>query len=644
MNLTIERIILHNFKGLKQENLLLNNSNVTISGANGSGKSTIECGWFWLMADCSESLASNPAVFPLDMEEATPSVEVVAVVDGKHITLERRLTRTVKKSKVEGVADAVSFSSTYLVNSVEYGLRDFKQKIAEYGITDKFLTLSHPDMFLSGKKDEMRKVLFGMVSDITDYEVALQMDGCAEATLLLKDYTFNEVAAMQNTNLRKIKEVYGKDGELLRARISGLEEAKVDLDFSALELQKNMIKEKLASNQTEQAACEQTERELNELRNRDLALQMELSGIAQKEKAEKKALEEKIYSERKGLQEQLSQIERDISRLNNEVDIHGGAIKRLETSIKQGQDAISKIEAEVLDENSLYCSLCGQLLQFEKREDVKRDFEANKLKRIADLHEQVTEHMSLLAIKRSESAEIGKKIQKAINDKADIETALNKPLNAFDGAMEEPQTYQADKDRLESEIAANNALMESKKAGLKNMTLLKAEELNLHDELRNCEIQLSKAADNARIDDTIADLRASQLEFEQNKANSEKVLYELNLIQKRKYDLLTESINKHFRIVKWSFWEYQKNGEVKDVVVPKVNGKALGSDLNTAMCVLAKLDIIQGLQNFYGEHYPAWLDSAENLDSNSMAQIEMPCQMIFLKVSENKGLSVNEKG
>ena len=88
MNLTIERIILHNFKGLKHENLLLNNSNVTISGANGSGKSSIECGWFWLMADCSESLVSNPAVFPLDMEEATPSVEVVAVVDGKHITLE----------------------------------------------------------------------------------------------------------------------------------------------------------------------------------------------------------------------------------------------------------------------------------------------------------------------------------------------------------------------------------------------------------------------------------------------------------------------------------------------------------------------------------------------------------------------------
>ena len=642
MNLTIERIILHNFKGLKHENLLLNNSNVTISGANGSGKSTIECGWFWLMADCSESLASNPAVFPLDMEEATPSVEVVAVVDGKHITLERRLTRTVKKSKAEGVADAVSFSSTYLVNSVEYGLRDFKQKIAEYGITDKFLTLSHPDMFLSGKKDEMRKVLFGMVSDITDYEVALQMDGCAEATMLLKDYTFDEVASMQNANLRKIREVYGKDGELLRAKIEGLELSKVDIDFSALELQKNMIKEKLANNKTEQAACEQTERDLNELRNKDLALQMELSGIIQKEKAEKKALEEKIFSERKSLQEQLSQIERDISRLKNEVVIHGGAIKRLETSIKQGQDAISKIEAEVFDETTAICPVCHRLYESDKIEEMKNDFEADKLRRIADLHKEVTEYMSLLAIKRSEFAEKVYKGKEYRNTKVNIETALNKPLNAFDGVMEEPQTYQADKDRLESEIAANNALMESKKAGLKNMTLLKAEELNLHDELRNCEIQLSKAGDNARIDDSIADLRASQMEFEQNKANSEKILYQLSLIQKHKNELLTDSINKHFQIVKFSFFKYQKNGEYKECCEVFVDGKELGASLNTAMQIRAKLDIVSGLQNFFNEHYPVFLDSSEMLDDNTKTLIVMPCQMIYLKVADNKELFVKE--
>lgn len=642
MNLTIERIIFHNFKGLKQENLLLNNSNVTISGANGSGKSTIECGWFWLMADCSESLASNPAVFPLDMEEATPSVEVVAVVDGKHITLERRLTRTVKKSKVEGVADAVSFSSTYLVNSVEYGLRDFKQKIAEYGITDKFLTLSHPDMFLSGKKDEMRKVLFGMVSDITDYEVALQMDGCAEATLLLKDYTFDEVASMQNANLRKIREVYGKDGELLRAKIEGLELSKADLDFSALELQRNMLKEQLEKNQDAQRVGKLIVEELNALRESNLKLQFELSGFEQKERAEKKALEEKILSERRELQEKYEGLKRDISRWRNEVDIHGGAITRLENENSKAEGQITKIEDEVLDEESLYCPTCGQLLQFEKREDVRRDFEANKLKRLADLHSAITENMALIAIKRAECTEKTRKIEESIKAKVDIETALNKPVNAFDGAMEEPDTYKIKKDDIQKRISDNQKLMDEKAASMPNMMALSTEELNLNGQLRDCEIQLSKAGDNARIDDNIADLRASQMEFEQNKANSEKILYQLSLIQKHKNELLTEEINAHFKLVKFKFFDWQKNGGYKEVCIAQHQGKDLGIATNTGLEIRMKLDIIRGLQEYYGEYYPVFVDGAEALDEISMQQIEMPCQMIFLKVSENKGLFVKE--
>ena len=640
--MTIDRIILHNFKGLKHENLLLNNSNVTISGANGSGKSSIACGWYWLMADCSESLVSNPAVFPLDMEEATPSVEVVADIDGKQVILERRLTRTVKKSKVEGVADAVSFSSTYLVNSVEYGLRDFKQKIAEYGITDKFLSLSHPDLFLSQKKDEMRKVLFGMVSDITDYEVALQMDGCAEATLLLKDYTFEEVASMQNTNLRKIKEVYGKDGELLRAKIEGLELSKADLDFSALELQKNMLTEQLEKNRAAQRVGVQINNELTQLREQDMKLQFELSGIKQKEQAEKKAAEEKILSERRGLQEKLLQIERDISRWNNEVDIHGNSITRLETSIKQGQDAISKIEAEVFDETTAVCPVCHRVYESDKIEEMKTDFEADKLRRIADLHKEITEFMSMLAIKRTERAEKAKNIQKAMNDKADIETALKQPLNALQGNMEEPHTYDAEIERINQAMADNNRLIETKKFSMPNMAVLSNEETELNGKIRDVEIQLSKAADNARIDDTIADLRASQLEFEQNKANSEKILYQLSLIQKKKNELLTESINKHFQIVKFAFFKYQKNGEYKECCEVFVDGKELGASLNTAMQIRAKLDIISGLQNFYNEHYPVFLDSSEMLDENTKSQINMPCQMVYLKVAENKNLFVKE--
>ena len=129
---------------------------------------------------------------------------------------------------------------------------------------------------------------------------------------------------------------------------------------------------------------------------------------------------------------------------------------------------------------------------------------------------------------------------------------------------------------------------------------------------------------------------------EQNKANSEKILYQLSLIQKHKNELLTDSINKHFQIVKFSFFKYQKNGEYKECCEVFVDGKELGASLNTAMQIRAKLDIVSGLQNFFGEHYPVFLDSSEMLDDNTKAQIVMPCQMIYLKVADNKELFVKE--
>lgn len=642
MNLTIERIILHNFKGLKHENLLLNNSNVTISGANGSGKSSIECGWFWLMADCSESLVSNPAVFPLDMEEATPSVEVVAVVDGKHITLERRLTRTVKKSKVEGVADAVIFSSTYLVNSVEYGLRDFKQKIAEYGITDKFLTLSHPDMFLSGKKDEMRKVLFGMVSDVTDFQIAQQMDGVDEATELLKNYTFDEVQSMQKASLRKIREVYGKDGELLRARISGLEEAKVDIDFSALELQKNMLKEQIEKNQDAQRIGNLILGELDGLRKKQMELQFELSDLVQKKENEKNLANEKAMIERKSKQDELNTVTKALRMAYDDLRTHDGIIEFMQKEVNKYAEKVEQIKARAFDDSSTVCPVCNRIFESERVEELKKHFEDDKKSKLEEANSVLDSSKKDLECRKPERNLIEVRIKQLENSKAALEKALSEPLNVSESTNDNVSAYQPEIDRLNAEIESVNKLMESKKSSMPNMANLSSEELNLQGELRDCEIQLSKSDDNSRIDSQIEELQRQQVEFEQNIANNEKVLYQLDLILRKKHEVLSDSINKHFKLVKWQFWEFLKNGELRDTVVAKVNGKPFDSSLNTAMQIRAKLDIIQGLQNFYNEFYPVMLDSSEMLDSNSLSLIDMPCQMVYLKVGENKELFVNE--
>lgn len=160
MNVIIEKIELTNFKGCRNATYEFGEKSNSILGQNGAGKSTIATAWYWVFANCDTNLHNNPAIFPLDVEECTPTVRIWLNYNEKSVEVAKIQKKTIKKSKTGG-ADTVSFSNSYEVNSVEYGERDFKKKMAEYGFDfDLFLPLSHPDVFTSQKSADMRKVLF----------------------------------------------------------------------------------------------------------------------------------------------------------------------------------------------------------------------------------------------------------------------------------------------------------------------------------------------------------------------------------------------------------------------------------------------------------------------------------------------------
>ena len=632
MRFQIVKMILENFKGIKERTIDFSGNIHKIEGKNASGKTTIATAYFWVFCNTDYELKSNPAIFPVDVEECTPSVTIEMLVDSKPMKICKKQSRKITESNG---TKKIALTNSYFVNDVPMAERDMVKKLTDVGFDfENFAILANPNAFLLEKKDEQRKILFSMVAAYTDLDIANKMDGVDEARNLLSNYSIDEIKAMQNATLKKIVENYGKKGELLTAKIEGLELSKVDMDFSALELQKNMLTEQLEKNRAAQRVGVLINNELTQLREQDMKLQFELSGIKQKEQAEKKAAEEKIISERRVLQEKLLQIERDISRWNNEVDIHGNSITRLETSIKQGQDAISKIEAEVFDETTAVCPVCHRVYESDKIEEMKTDFEADKLRRIADLHKEITEFMSMLAIKRTERTEKAKNIQKAMNDKADIETALKQPLDALQGNMEEPHTYDAEIERINQAIADNNRLIETKRASMPNMAVLGNEETELSGQIRNTEIQLSKADDNCRIDDKIADLRKQQMVYEQDRANAEKILYQLDLIQKEKNLVVTEEINKHFSLVKWKMFDYLKNGSYTETCIPMVGDKELGAALNNAMQIRAKIDICDSLQKFYDTHNPVFLDNAEALDSENQGGLVADTQLVLLTVKD----------
>lgn len=640
MNLKIKTITLENFKGTRQKTINLNDSVTNIMGANGSGKTTIATAYHWVFANTDYDLRSNPPIFPIDIEECTPSVEIEMLIDNKPVKVTKRQTRKVTESN--GVKK-VALTNNYYCNDVPMSERDFQKKLIDMGFDfEKFSTLTNPNAFLAEKKDIQRKVLFSMASAHTDYEIASTMDGVGEAAELLKNYSVDEIRAMENATLKKINENYGKKGEILNSKIEGLEMSKVDMDFAELELNRNLLKEKIEKNQDAQRIGNLILGELDGLQKKQMELQFELSDLVQKKENEKNLAIEKSLIERKSKEDELNSVTKALRMAYDDLRTHDGMFEFMQKEVNKYVERVERIKARAFDDSSIVCPVCHRVFEPERVEELKKHFEDDKKSKLEEANSALDSAKKDLENRKPEKTLIEIRIKQLENSKAALEKALSEPTNVPESTNDSTSAYQPEIDRLNVEIDSVNKLMESKKSSMPNMANLSSEELNLQGELRDCEIQLGKADHNNMIDGKIEMLRQQQIEFEQNRANAEKILYELDEIQKQKNQLITDEINKNFEIVKFLFFTYLKNGSYTEACIATINGKELGASVNTGLEIRAKLDIIRGLQKFYDLNMPVFLDQAEALDDTSLAQIQMDNQMIYLTVTNDNEITIKE--
>lgn len=645
MQVRIKSLHLENFKGVKNATYQFDRKNVSAIGQNGAGKTTLFTAYMWLMADKDGDLKSNPNIRPLDTEECTPRVEVVFDIDGKEVTAAKIQKCTVKKGK-NGGADTISLSNSYEVNSVEYGERDFKKKMAEYGFDfDLFLPLSHPDVFTSQKSADMRKVLFGMASEQSDFDIALQTDDCVEATNLLKMYKFDEVKAMQNATLRKIREEYGKDGEILRAKIEGMEQSKTDIDVAELELLKNFLNEQIAENKAKQEDISKEFEEQQKASDGVVELQMELSGL-------QRSANEELVKHKKDLQSQIDKKNEYLFNIGNGIQRNNREIYGYEQDIESGEkerkrllERWNDVNAEVFDENTAICPTCHRELPTDERERLLSAFEKSKAERLDAINKkglavkEDIENAQSMILKLQECNKDNlaneEKLEKEV---ADLENQLSELPDSID-ISDRPEVQE-----IQRQIAEKEAAMNKGNSAEEIRQQLKAEGEDLQSRLTEVEKQLALAQKNVEIDEQIAALRKKQGEFEQNKADAEKILYQLDLVSRKKNTLLQDDVNSHFELVDFKLFDWLKNGEYKETCIPTYRNKDMGISTNTGLEILMKLDIIRGLQRFYGMYLPVFVDGAEALSESTVKMINMDCQLILLKVTEDKELKIEVEG
>lgn len=628
-------MVLKQFKGIAEK--VINFSDFTkITGQNGTGKTTIADAYFWALSNKDYALNDNPNIRPVDKDiDATlPAVTLVFDVNGAELTYTKS-----QKAKVSG--EKVSLVNTYEVNSVPKTERDMREYFADKGIDlDKLLILSHPGVFVKDINDkkvreDRRNILFGMVNEISDYDIA-KKNGLDDVAKLLVDYSKEEIEAMQNATIRKCKEEYGKDGEIIDAQIVAKEQAKIEVDIQALTVESDNLKAKLADCEDKQKNVEKAFEEVRSKKAKVAELKQKIDEInsAMVASHNAKLTEFKV---------QKANLENELELAKNEVLIASKKIANTELLNKSFKETIDKArndyttEKAKVYEGSEHCPACGRKYPEDKIEKAKLIWDEEHNRKLN----------AIISIGNNAKADI-----EANNDtiKALDSTieAKKKDIEKLQGCIEELQTTidgvkdfeipETDEIKaIKAEIAEIEATIPNKEDAVTDD--LQTERKEIQAKLDEITKEMAKTDLNARIDEQIAEQQNKKIELAQSKANAEKILYQLSQVQMNKNNMAQDSVNSHFDMVKFKLFDTQKNGETKDACIPTIDGKAF-VDCNTALRTLAEIDIINGLQKYYGVNYPMFLDEAEHLTNNTMVRVKPISQFIAMACSESDKLTV----
>lgn len=634
------KVTFENFRGVREATYEF--SDLTkIKGCNGSGKSTIASAFFWIFADKDITLVSNPNVRPTDsIDEIVTTVTADMVVSEKPVQVQK--SQKLKRSKT-GV---VSLTNSYMVNSVPKSEKAFKEYMENLGFDfDKFLPCSHPGVLLAGinnKKERtaLRNLLFQMASDITDWDVANGDPELAAIVPLLKDYDTEEIEAIQNNTLRKIRENYGKEGEILRAKIEGLESAKVDVPVEFLKNEITDIKGKSEKIQSEIDALNEKLKAINEASAGLLEKKFKLNQMEQdavKDDVENRA---KIERDLLLLENQESKLKRVIEEINRTMENERAYAEDLKNKAKLNTDHLEGIKNQRFSGSEI-CPTCGQRLPEDKINEAKANFENRKKDKIAQFEETIKRQKTnaLMAVDRIENCE--KELKEKSGELKTVSKSIEETkqtLNDMGDVKQPDMSDNKEYQNLITGIANDEIFIDGADRIRDEIRELKLDLKDLKTEETNKRVELSKVDQNLEIDRKIEELRHDQINYEQQKANAEMILDQLRTLNMKKNNMLQDSVNSHFDLINWQLFEFRKNGTPIDTCIPTINGKKFGESMNTGLETLARIDAMNSIQRFFNLDFPIWLDNAEHLDSNSLANIKTDHQLIVMTVTDDERL------
>ncbi len=640
MKTIIKQIILQNFKCCKNATYTFNGNNVTICGANGSGKTTIFDAFTWILFGKDSLDNAKFEIRPLDKDgKQIDNVEicVAATLDigGKEVELKK--TQKQNWVKKRGTQNPVLQGNVneYEIDGYPRSEKEYKEYINGIVSDDLFKMLTNPTYFPNMPWKEQRNVIINLIPGFSDVEYAEQDSRFSE--LLPEIEKAPSTDDIKNKYQKSLTELKKKQVEL-PVRIDEIGNSKVDIDVAELELLKNSLNEQITDVKAKISDTDKQFEEYQKLSDGIMELKFAESDLVRKANEDNNWKRRELHDKLDDKKFLLRQTEKTVDDCERQIDISKHHSVSLNESIESYRSQYRQTHELVFDENSLVCSYCGQEYPQDRKEQIKAEFEikkATEIKKITELGNKAKaeldkEKENIKSLEK-ELVEHRKSLEMLNNAIADLEKQLSELPESID--VTGTKEYKA----IQSQISEKEQAMSQMNSADEVRKSLNAELEDLQSQLIECEKKMAMSQKNIEIDERIEELQEEQRITAQKIADVEKMLYLLDEFIRYKLDKISDSINAMFDGISFKLFDIQLNGGVKEVCECTVNGVPFGS-LNNGHRIIAGLQIIKALQKLYGAYLPIFIDNAESVNDFNLP--DMDCQLIKLKVSDDTELRI----
>lgn len=665
--LIIKHLRLINFKGIRQASATFGRTATTVSGDNGTGKSTIADAFAWLLfgknaagsADTQFGIktvdADGHPIPDLDHEvEGAFSLIDTATGAVEDFTLRRSYKEEWRTRQGETERYLGGHHTDYFWNDIPVKKSEYEARIAAVIPSEAFRLLTDPAAFLSLNWEAMRAKLTEIAGDVNPADIA---EGIQRWNDLLCE--------MNGATLEEYRTVLGAQRKRVDAELQKIPTRKDELtrappatpDYAALELRKQVLESAIAdidaanSNiaerrrvQYEQAAKVQERINAQEAAKRQAKHEADMAAADARNAAlrRRSEAESAIRLKEAEMQQHINGANAARRALHDVADLRTRA-EALGAELVELRSQFQGIYNSCYTPGSLICPRfgheCTDPTACGKGEE---EFNAAQVRSLTDMRTRGQQLNERIAAMEAEAADREATANAALNTAETRRLELESQIAQARAALPSiPATVVIDYTALPTYREAEARIAELKKQIDDIMATPGGGTPTgyVHtDAKRHAQMELDEVKRKLGLKEVIEahERRQRELDEQTRKLAAEKAAIERKLAELEEFNVAImnaaeERVNAHFDMVKFRMFRTLVNGNREPACIPTVRGVNI-RDVNTAAQINAGLDIIQTLTRHHRFTAPIFIDNCE-----SVATLRKPCDSQTIRLEFVKG-------